>query len=261
MGNRLDGKIVIVTGGARGQGAAHGRVFAKEGAHVVLADVIDEVGEETARELRGEGLSVDYRHLDVSDEGCWRDVVTGVEEQHGKVDGLVNNAGIFRRALLEEESLESLLLTFKINSGGAFLGMKTVGESMRRHGGGSIVNIASMNAHRIAPSSFSYNVSKAAILSMTQTAAANYSDDHIRVNSVSPGWLLAPMVNEASDPRAESDWRYGSRLSPLTLVKEAGKPRGAAPEEVSSAILYLLSDESSYVNGTDILVDGGALAW
>lgn len=258
---RLDGKVILVTGGARGQGAAHGRVFAFEGATVILTDVLDKDGEETSSRLRAEGLKVDYLNLDVADEASWRAAVSTVEERYGKIDGLVNNAGIFRRALLEEESLDSLLLTFKINAGGAFLGMKIVGDSMRRRGGGSIVNIASMNAHRVAPSSFSYNVSKAAILSMTQSGAANYSDDDIRVNSVSPGWLIAPMVNETSDPRAESDWRYGSRLSPLTLVKKEGVPRGAAPEEVSSAILYLLSDESSYVNGTDILVDGGALAW
>jgi NAD(P)-dependent dehydrogenase (short-subunit alcohol dehydrogenase family) len=262
MANRLEGKTVIVTGGARGQGAMHGRVLAGEGANIVLADMLDDAGEATAQELRNLGLEVEYRHLDVTDEDAWRAVVAAAETRFGRIDGLVNNAGIFQWELLESETMEGLLRMFAVNSGGVFLGMKTAAEAIRRHGdGGSIVNVASMNAHRPAAASFSYNASKAAVLNMTQAAAVTYADDGIRVNSISPGALKAGMLNEPHDPRAETDWRFRGRLGKLALVKQNGEPRRADPEEMSAAILFLLSDEASFVNGTDILVDGGSLAW
>jgi NAD(P)-dependent dehydrogenase (short-subunit alcohol dehydrogenase family) len=240
----------------------HGRVLAGEGANVVLADLADGIGEETAQGLRDQGLSVNYFHLDVADPESWEAVTADAETRYGRVDGVVNNAGIFRGGLVEEETLDSFMLSMRVNGGGVFLGIQKVAEAIRRHGGGgSIVNIASMNAHRPAANSFSYNATKAAVVSMTQAAAVTYADDAIRVNSVSPGWLFAPMINETKDPRAETDWRLRSHISPNTLVKADGKPRPADPSEISAAILFLLSDEASYVNGTDLLVDGGATAW
>lgn len=261
MTNRMTGKVVIITGGARGQGAAHARVLAGEGATVIITDVLDEVGEATAAGLSSAGGRAEYRHLDVSDEAAWADVVAAVVTDHGRIDGLVNNAGIVRIALPEEETIAAFLKVLTINAGGAFLGIKTVAEAMSSTGGGSIVNIASTNAHRGTPNYFSYNASKAAVVSMTKSAAISYADSSIRVNSVSPGWLAAPMLEEKTDPRAENDWRFAPVIVPKTLVREGGSPRGAAPEEISAAVLFLLSDESSFVNGTDILVDGGALAW
>ncbi|MET4638879.1 SDR family oxidoreductase [Mycetocola sp. 2940] len=250
----------MITGGARGQGASHGRVCAEEGATVILADVLDE-GHATAAELQEEGLNVHYRALDITDESAWISVVSDIEQNFGIVDGLVNNAGIVRLALPEDESADAFARILSVNTVGTFLGMKVAASAMRRGHGGSIVNIASVNAHMGVPAFFSYNASKAAVLNMTKSAAVAYADDGIRINSVSPGWLTAPMREEHTDSRVATDWRFGPVIAPKTLIKEEGKPRGAQPEEISAAVLFFLSNESSFVTGTDILVDGGARIW
>ncbi|WP_432515322.1 SDR family NAD(P)-dependent oxidoreductase [Kineococcus sp. SYSU DK001] len=262
MSRPLDGRVVLITGGARGQGAAHGRLCAQQGATVVLADILDEVGRLEAESLRQEGLAVEYAHLDVTREGEWRNVVAHVETTHGKLDGLVNNAGIVHVALMEDESLEAFLRVHQVNAVSVFLGTKIGAEAMRRAGGGSIVNVASAYAHLGAPGYVSYNSSKASIVAVSRTAAVNYADDGIRVNSVSPGWIETELVEQERAVRtAATDWRLQYTIAPRTLARKDGAPRGAAPREVSGVVAHLLSDAASYVTGTDIRVDGGVTAW
>ncbi|HEX6167317.1 MAG TPA: glucose 1-dehydrogenase [Acidimicrobiales bacterium] len=238
---RLDGKVAIITGGARGQGAAEGRLFAAEGAHVVLADVLDDDGRAVADEI---GDAARYVHLDVTDEAQWQAAVEAAEAAFGPVTVLVNNAGILHFQTLDKTTLEDFDRVLRVNVHGVFLGMKAVTPSMIRAGGGSIVNISSTAGLQGLPHLGAYVASKWAVRGLTKTAAIDLGTRGIRVNSVHPGGIDTPMIAGSS-----GDAPFYKRL-PV--------PRMGSADEAARAVLFLASDEASYISGAELAVDGGA---
>jgi len=246
--DRLTGKVAIITGAARGMGASHARVFVREGAKVVLTDLNVESGEALARELGESALFVAH---DVTRPESWDTVITKTLEAFGHIDILVNNAGILgpmaATADLTEEGYE---LVCNINQHSVFYGMKAVLPAMVKSGRGSIVNISSiagMAANYGFPS-LAYVASKFAVRGMTKATAMEYGKYNIRVNSVHPGFIQTPMMVEATDEVG------GEALAQIPLG------RIADPVEVSNLVLFLASDESSYITGAEHLVDAGMLA-
>lgn len=238
---RLDGKVAIITGAARGQGAAEARLFVAEGAKVVLADVLDEEGEAVAAEL---GDAATYAHLDVTDEGQWTATVALAEERYGPVTVLVNNAGVLHFQALHKTELEDFDRILRVNVHGVFLGMKSVTDSMAGAGGGSIVNISSTAGLQGLPYLGAYVASKWAVRGLSKTAAIDLGHKNIRVNSVHPGGIDTPMVAGTS-----SDAPFYKRL-PVSRMGTA--------DEAALAVLFLASDEASYIAGAELAVDGGA---
>ena len=245
MAGRLDGKVALVTGGARGQGAAHARRLAEEGARVLTGDVLDADGEATAAKLRADGLAVDYVHLDVTSPGDWADAVGTAAERYAGLDVLVNNAGIIHVNPLVDETLEDWNQLLAVNVTGVLLGMQAAIPALRARGGGSIVNISSIFGLAGAEGYVAYCASKAAVVGITRTAALELAADHIRVNAVCPGGVRTAM-NEKEE---------GGGVVPLTPMG-----RRADVREVSGTVLFLASDDSSFVTGTELVVDGGYLA-
>jgi NAD(P)-dependent dehydrogenase (short-subunit alcohol dehydrogenase family) len=244
MAGRLDGKVALITGGARGQGASHARRLAEEGARVLTGDVLDADGEVTAAALRAEGLSVDYLHLDVTSPQDWAAAVGTAVDRLGGLDVLVNNAGIIHVNPLLEERLEDWNALLAVNVTGALLGMQAAIPALRARGGGSIVNISSIFGLAGASGYVAYCASKAALVTMTKTAALEHAADRIRVNAVCPGGVRTAM-NE----------NEGTGVVPLTPMG-----RRADAREVSGSVLFLASDDSTFVTGTEIVVDGGYMA-
>ncbi|HEX5945169.1 MAG TPA: glucose 1-dehydrogenase [Acidimicrobiales bacterium] len=238
---RLDGKVAIITGAARGQGAAEARLFVAEGAKVVLADVLDEEGEAVAAEL---GDAATYAHLDVTDEDQWTATVALAEERYGPVTVLVNNAGVLHFQALHKTELEDFDRILRVNVHGVFLGMKSVTDSMAGAGGGSIVNISSTAGLQGLPYLGAYVASKWAVRGLSKTAAIDLGHKNIRVNSVHPGGIDTPMVAGTS-----SDAPFYKRL-PVSRMGTA--------DEAALAVLFLASDEASYIAGAELAVDGGA---
>jgi 3alpha(or 20beta)-hydroxysteroid dehydrogenase len=243
---RLSGKVAIVTGGARGQGAAEARLFASEGAAVVVTDVLAKEGESVATEIRGSFLS-----HDVADEGAWQRVVREVLQAHGRIDVLVNNAGIFRRGGLRTTTLADYRKVIDINQVGVFLGMQAVAPTMIEQKSGSIVNISSIAGFLGSAGAIAYGASKWAVRGMTKAAAVELAKHGVRVNSIHPGMIDTDMMTEVTGGDAE---RFG-RL-------ERGVPMGrvAAPEEVAKLALFLASDDSAYCTASEFIVDGGVTA-
>jgi NAD(P)-dependent dehydrogenase (short-subunit alcohol dehydrogenase family) len=249
MTGRMSGKVVIVTGGARGQGAAHGRLLAREGAQVVLADVRDDDGESTATSLQSEGLDVAYTHLDVTSDAEWERVFTETGRKHDRVDVLVNNAGIVGSAAsVAEETLDDWARVVAVNQTGVFLGLKHAVAAMCAIGGGSIINVSSIWGVAGAPERIAYQATKGAVMMMTRSAAITYAREGIRVNTVVPG-----SVQTQFGP--DRPLRVRSNTVDMTPMG-----RRADPIEISYAVLYLASDESAFVTGADLVVDGGYLA-
>ena len=242
---RFDGKVVIVTGAARGQGEAEARLFVAEGARVLLADVLDDQGRADADEL---GDAARYVHLDVSDEAAWADAVDAARDL-GAVHALVNNAAILRPAAIEDTSLEDYMGVINVNQVGCFLGMKAVMPALRDGGGGAIVNISSIDGIGSKNGLISYTASKFAIRGMTKTAAMEWGQYGIRVNSVHPGGVNTVMGNPMNDPALETGPYQFQAIG-----------RIGRPDEIARAVAFLASDESSYVTGTELVVDGGWLA-
>ena len=235
-------EVALVTGGARGQGAAHAEALASAGYHVVIADVRDEDGVQTAEQLQALGLPVRYVHLDVTSESDWLQTVADIEAADGRLSVLVNNAGIIRVTRLLELDLKEWELLQTVNATSVLLGIKAAAPALARGGGGSIINISSTAAHRGAEGYGAYSASKAAILALTRAAALELAADGIRVNSVSPGGVDTPM-NLDEPPGGTS----------------SGAPLGrrARAEEISPLVVFLAGDGASYVTGADYLVDGG----
>jgi NAD(P)-dependent dehydrogenase (short-subunit alcohol dehydrogenase family) len=248
--DRLKGKVALISGGARGQGAAEARLFAGEGANVVIGDVLDDLCKKTADEINSNSgrSSVAATHLDVTRAADWRAAVDACERQFGGLDVLVNNAGIANMKGIEETSEEEWDSIVNINQKGVWLGMKAAVPAMRRRGGGSIVNISSIFGIIGSSGSAAYHGTKGAVRLLTKAAAVQYAPEKIRVNSVHPGVILTPMVDVV--PRSE--------LQPL--IEMAPMRRGAQPEEVGWCVLFLASDEASFVTGTELVVDGGYTA-
>lgn len=244
---RLDGKVAIITGAARGQGEAEARLFVSEGAKVVLADVQDELGEDVAASL---GDDAYYLHLDVTDEDAWVGVVASAEERFGRLDVLVNNAGVLRFHMLQDTPLEEFRSVIDVNLVAVFLGMKSVARAMQRGGGGSIVNISSTAGMTGFPMVAAYSASKWGVRGLTRSGALDLGPLGIRVNSVHPGSVDTPMIRMEGVPTEAYEPFY----------KRLPIPRLGTPDDVAKLVLFLASDESSYCSGTEFVVDGGQTA-
>ena len=247
---RLAGKIALVTGAAHGMGEAMARLFAREGARVILADILDEEGRAIAAAINSSGGHALYLHLDVQDEAQWTEVMREVITRYGRLDVLVNNAGI-SGAVPDRLDLAHFDRMMAVNLRGTFLGVKFAIEEMRKTGGGSIVNFSSISG--LIGQEFvhmGYNAAKAGIHVMTKSAAVQFGCDRIRVNSVHPG-MMPPMRTSvtSADPAV--------RARALAAVPLG---RAGTAEEAAHAALFLASDEASYITGTEIIVDGGYTA-
>ena len=241
---RLAGRVAIVTGGARGQGASHVERLAREGAVVVSGDILDEAGEATAERLRADGLDVAYRRLDVTVPADWAAAVEAATAR-GRLAILVNNAGIIHVAPLLEETLDDWERLLAVNATGTLLGMQAAIPAMRSGGGGAIVNVASIFGLNGADGYIAYTASKAAIVAMTKTAALEHAEDGIRVNVICPGGVSTPMNEQEPE----------GGVVPLTPLG-----RRAHVSEISGAVAFLASDDASFVTGTELVIDGGYLA-
>jgi 3alpha(or 20beta)-hydroxysteroid dehydrogenase len=247
MGERLAGKVALISGAARGIGEADARLFVAEGARVVLGDVLDAEGEAVAREL---GDDACYVHLDVTQPDSWAAAVQQAESAFGPLDVLVNNAGILRFNTIEDTPLEEYEAIVRVNQVGCFLGMKAALPSLRKAGGGSIVNISSTAGLEGLPGLGSYVSTKFAVRGLTKVAALELGGDGIRVNSVHPGGTATALVTAVgSDAPAEADYE------PPQPIK-----RIAEPSEIAEMVLFLASDASSFCTGAEFVVDGGLTA-
>lgn len=242
--NRLENKVAIITGAAQGMGESHARRFVAEGAKVVLTDLNEEKGQALAAEL---GENAIFVKQNVTSEEDWANVLATTEENFGPVNVLVNNAGISVNKFMLDMSVEEYRRIVDINQVSVFIGMKTVAPSMAKAGGGSIVNISSING--LVGGAVGYTDTKFAVRGMSKAAALNLSAMGIRVNSVHPGVIATPMIMQGDAKEAIDEF---SKFIPLKRV--------AQPEEVSNLVLYLASDESSYSTGGEFVVDGGITA-
>jgi len=249
---KLDGRVALISGGARGQGAAEARTFAREGAKVVFGDVRDTEGEQVEATIRAGGGEAVYAHLDVASEADWRSAVQLATDRYGKLDILINNAAIvIPRVPIEERTVEEWDRVMAVNARGVFLGTKHAIPAMRRGGGGSIVNISSVaGIGQSLHQEPAYAASKGAVRIFTKVTASQHAKDRIRCNSVHPGPVDTEMLHSAiSDPEA-----LRQRLDRVPLR------RMGTVDEIVTAVLYLASDDSSYVTGAELVIDGGALA-
>jgi NAD(P)-dependent dehydrogenase (short-subunit alcohol dehydrogenase family) len=248
---RLQGKVALITGAASGMGASMARIFAREGARVALADILDGEGRQVAAEIVAANGTAAFHHLDVTSESEWKAVVDAVVAQWGGLDILVNDAGLSGSAvedLFDTAAWERLMA---VNARGVFLGMKFAIPIMKAAGGGAIVNISSISGVTGQPGlHVAYNASKGAVRTLTKAAAVQHGRDNIRINSVHPG-LMPPMrsAGRTADPAVRA------KMLELVPMGRAGRV-----EEVAHAVLFLASDEASYITGAELYVDGGYLA-
>jgi cyclopentanol dehydrogenase len=248
MPDRLAKKVALITGAARGMGAADARLFVAEGASVVLADVLDCEGQQLASELDCAKGRAFYTHLDVAQASDWEKAVVATERAFGRLDILVNNAGILSLAGVEATTEPEWQRIIDVNQKGVWLGMKTVVPAMRRAGGGSIVNLSSIYGLIGSGGAAAYHSTKGAIRLLTKTAAAEFAPSKIRVNSVHPGLITTPMV-------APIPMEFHQQIISMGCIKREGRP-----EEVAYGVLFLASDEASYVTGSELVIDGGYTA-
>jgi cyclopentanol dehydrogenase len=250
---RLQGKVALISGAARGQGAAEARLFAKEGAKVVLTDVLDAEGRKVAAEIGESGGDAVYMHLDVTNENEWKKVVADTVKRFGKVDVLVNNAGIWRGGTVESTTTDTWDQVMDINAKGVFLGSKYTIPEMRKAGGGSIINISSVAGFRGGRNSTAYTTSKGAVRLLTKSTAVQYGKDGIRCNSIHPGLIDTDMLRDLRRENAAQGMpQAGTGSVPLG--------REGTADDVAKCALFLASDDSSYVTGSELVVDGGLMA-
>ncbi|MDX2826984.1 SDR family oxidoreductase [Streptomyces ipomoeae] len=244
---KLDGRVVLVTGAARGQGEQEARLFRAEGAEVVVADVLDDRGEALAKEI-----GALYVHLDVSREAGWAAAVTAAKDAYGRVDGLVNNAGILRFNALVDTPLDEFMRVVQVNQVGVFLGLKALAPEIEAAGGGTIVNTASYTGLTGMAYVGAYAATKHAIVGLTRVAALELARKGIRVNAVCPGAIDTAMSDPGDGASAESIDRLYRKRVPLGRI--------GRPEEVARLALFLSCDDSSYITGQPFVIDGGWLA-
>jgi cyclopentanol dehydrogenase len=245
---RLAGKVALISGGARGMGAVEARLFAREGARVVLGDILEAEGTAVEADIRASGGQATFVRLDVTSEADWASAVATAERLHGRLDVLVNNAGIGGARRVEDTTLEEWERTMAVNATGVFLGTRAVIPAMRRAGGGSIVNISSqLGLVGADTSSPHYQASKGAVRLLTKATAVQYAGERIRANSVHPGPIATPMTE-----RRRADPEH-CRL----MISRIPLGRYGEPEEVALGVLYLASDEASFVTGSELVIDGG----
>jgi 3alpha(or 20beta)-hydroxysteroid dehydrogenase len=237
---RVDGKVAIISGGARGMGASHARLLTSEGAKVVIGDILDDEGKALADEL---GEAARYVHLDVTQPDLWDAAVSTATEEFGKLSVLVNNAGIVGLGSLKNIDLTRWQEVLDVNLTGTLLGIKAAIDPMTAAGGGSIINVSSIEGLRGAPWVHGYVASKWAVRGLTKSAALELAAQNIRVNSIHPGLIRTPMTKYIADDM---------------LTIPLGRP--GAPIEVSTFVLFLASDESSYATGSEFVMDGGVVA-
>ena len=248
---RLEGKVALISGGSRGQGAEEARLFAQEGAKVVIGDILDEEGKQVEAQINEAGGECLYVRLDVTSEADWQQAVNAAVSRFGKLDVLVNNAGIFPPVPLEETSQELWDQVMDINVKGVFLGTKHAIPEMRKAGGGSIINISSTAGLTGSGSAAAYHASKGAVRIFSKATAIQHAGDGIRCNSVHPGVIETLMTTTTLLSDEESRQRISARY-PLG--------RWGQPEDVAYGVLYLASDESSFVTGSELVIDGGSTA-
>ena len=244
---RLPEKVALISGGARGIGAAIARRFIAEGASVVIGDILVEEGNSLVAELRQSGANITFTPLDVTSEPSWADAVALTIDRYRKLDILVNNAGVTKRELIENETAESWDRIFEINAKGVFLGTKAVLPEMKRHGNGAIVNMSSSYGNIASPNSAIYGASKAAVRLFTKSTAIQNASFGVRANSVHPGPVNAPLIQEFLP--------FPEKVRQLELM--VPMERLGQPDEIASAVLFLASDESSFMTGSELIIDGG----
>ncbi|TVS85459.1 glucose 1-dehydrogenase [Mycobacterium helveticum] len=237
---RVDGKVALISGGARGMGAEHARLLAAEGAKVVIGDILDDEGKALADEINASGDAARYVHLDVTQPDQWDAAVATATGEFGKLNVLVNNAGIVALGQLKNFDLGKWQKVIDVNLTGTFLGMRVAVEPMTAAGGGSIINVSSIEGLRGAPAVHPYVASKWAVRGLAKSAALELAPHNIRVNSVHPGFIRTPMT---------------ANLPEDLVTIPLGRPGEA--REVSTFVLFLASDESSYATGTEFVMDGG----
>jgi 3alpha(or 20beta)-hydroxysteroid dehydrogenase len=239
---RVDGKVVLISGGARGMGASHAEVLVREGARVVIGDVLGEEGHLVEQRL---GAAAHFEHLDVTNPDHWDAVVAAAVTKFGRLDALVNNAGIDKAGPLRGSSLSDWQRVLDVNLTGAYLGMRAVIEPMLDAGAGSIVNISSVKGLAGVAHDHAYVASKFGLRGITKSAAVELAPYNIRVNSIHPGLVHTPMSQGVTE----------DAMTPIPMR------RGAAPDEVSTFVLFLVSDESAYATGAEFVVDGGLTSY
>jgi 3alpha(or 20beta)-hydroxysteroid dehydrogenase len=247
---RLAGKVAIVTGGARGLGGGAVDALCADGAQVVIADVLDEAGEVRAAQLAGEGHQVHYARLDVRDADGWAALVDATLQRWGRIDCLVNNAGINIPIDIEEATVEQFRAVLDVNLIGPFLGTKAVLPAMRRTGGGSIINVASNSTQMVLPTTSLYGASKAALANLTKTTAVHCAlrGDNIRVNSIHPG---AHMTEMLENPEVQAMPQVRALINAIPMG------RMGMPAEFGKLVVFLASDDSSYMTAAELFTDGG----
>ena len=245
---RLAGKVAFISGGARGMGETEARLFAENGAKVVIGDVLEAEGRQVAADISGSGGDAMFVPLDVTSESDWDRAIAAAVERYGRLDVLVNNAGVSGRSMVEDTRVEDWERVMDINAKGVFLGTRCAIPEMQKVGGGSIINISSqLGLVGTDNSSPQYQASKGAVRIFTKTTAIQYAADGIRANSVHPGPIVTPMTEERrADPATRE-----LMLSRIPLA------RYGQPIDVAYGVLYLASDESSFVTGSELVIDGG----
>jgi 3alpha(or 20beta)-hydroxysteroid dehydrogenase len=244
---RLDGRVVLISGGARGQGEAEARLMARRGARVVVGDVLVDQGRAVAESI---GAAARFVPLDVTEPGAWTDAVDATADAFGPVDVLVNNAGIVRAGAIDQVPVDEFMEAVQVNQLGCFLGMRAVVPTMRAQGRGSIVNVSSIAGLQGVAGAVPYVATKWAIRGMTKTAAIELGHDGIRVNSVHPGVIDTPMT---ANPQFDA-------VDKQAVFDAFPIPRIGTAEEVAEVVAFLASDASSYCTGAEFIVDGGAVA-
>ena len=248
--NRLHGRVALVTGAASGIGKATIERLASEGAIAVVSDVQDELGEQTTAALRDGGAEALFVHLDVTDEAGWKAAVERILADYGRLDVLVNNAGMGDLAPIEETTKSDWDRTIAIDQTGVFLGMKLCGDALKASGHGSVVNISSIfgtsGGFGVSPA---YHAAKGAVRTLTKNVALHWATEGVRVNSIHPGFIRTPILDQA---RGTEVWDAMTAMTPMGRLGE--------PEEIAAAVAYLASDDASFITGLELYVDGGFIA-